>query len=310
MKKISKEFKAGIATLLILVLFYWGFTYLKGKNLFETGVETYHATFKNINGLKAANPVLISGLTVGAVLDTYFSTDPNHKGEIVVEFTVGSDVEFSKSSVIKIQSGLMGGSSVVIVPSFKGEMAKPGDFLTGKAEPGVVSSITGRLDPLQIKIESVITHLDSVLVKTNNLLSDANSGNVKESLQSLNKTLANLEKITTKVNGKLDATLSNVNESTENLKVFSDSLSKVEIVAISNKLNKTLTDLNGITSDIKEGKGTIGKLVKDEKLYNNLEAATKELEELLKDVKERPKRFVHFSLFGKKEKAYEESKEN
>lgn len=310
MIKISKEFKAGIATLLILVLFYWGFSYLKGKNLFESGVNTYQATFKNANGLKTASPVYINGLTVGTVLDTHFSTDPNHKGEIVVEFSVGNDIQFSKNSTIKIQSALMGGSSLDIVPTYDGEMVEPGDVLIGKVEPGVVSSITGRLDPLQIKIESVITHLDSVLVKTNNMLSDTNSSNVKESLSSLNKTLANLEKITTKVNKQVDGTLSNVKESTENLKVFSDSLSKVEIVAISNKLNNTLTDLNGITSDIQHGKGTIGMLAKDEKLYNNLEAATKELEELLRDVKEHPKRFVHFSLFGKKDKTYEESKEN
>ncbi|WP_010135150.1 MlaD family protein [Ochrovirga pacifica] len=310
MIKISKELKAGFATLLILSLFYWGFTYLKGRNLFDGGTYTYFSVFKTVNGLKKSSPVMMSGMNVGSVTDVYFIKDSEHFGEVMVEFDVDNKITFSKESKVKIQSNLMGGSYMVIVPTKKGDIAVSGTTFVGGVEPGALSSLTNKLDPLQSKIESVLEHLDSVLVKTNHMLDQETVGDVKESFASLNKILTNLEYTTQKVNAEIDETLSNVNQSTENLKVFSDSLSKVEIVAISNKLNNTLTDLNNITSDIQKGKGTIGMLAKDEKLYNNLEAASKELEQLLRDVKEHPKRFVHFSLFGKKEKPYQEPKEN
>lgn len=310
MIKISKELKAGVATLVILALFYWGFSFMKGRNLFDGGVTTYFAIYKNINGLKKSSPVIVSGMAVGNVADTRFSDDPSHQGEIVVEFTVKDEIQFTKKSQIKIQSNIMGGSYLVIVPSYDGELAQSGDFLKGKVEPTIISNITGKLNPLQEKIGSVTTHLDSVLVKMNSLLDENMVNDLKESLVSLNKTSKNVEAITSEVKNEISPTLNNVRKSTENLRIFSDSLKKVEVAAISRKLNSTLTDLNAITSDIQKGKGTIGLLAKDEKLYNNLEAASKELEQLLKDVKEHPKRFVHFSLFGKKEKAYQEPKEN
>lgn len=310
MIKISKELKAGVATLVILALFYWGFSFMKGRNLFDGGVTTYFAIYKNINGLKKSSPVIVSGMAVGNVADTRFSEDPNHQGEIVVEFTVKDEIQFSKKSQIKIQSNIMGGSYLVIVPSYDGEVAQSGDFLKGKVEPTIISNITGKLNPLQAKIGSVTTHLDSVLVKMNNLLDDKMVGDLKGTFTSLNASMKNIENITNTIDSDLKVTLNNANASTENLRVFTDSLSKLEIGAISNKLNRTLDDLNAITSDIQNGKGTIGLLAKDEELYNNLEAASKELEQLLRDVKEHPKRFVHFSLFGKKEKAYQEPKEN
>ncbi|MEN8890406.1 MAG: MCE family protein, partial [Wenyingzhuangia sp.] len=109
---------------------------------------------------------------------------------------------------------------------------------------------------------------------------------------------------------KLNKTLSSVEATSYNLKAVSDSLAKVKILSISQKINKTVANLEGITSGIATGEGSLGKLAKDEDLYNNLEAASKELEELLRDMKEHPKRFVHFSLFGKKEKKYKKTKEN
>ncbi|MGY6648671.1 MlaD family protein [Wenyingzhuangia sp. IMCC45574] len=310
MIKISKELKAGVATLVILALFYWGFSFMKGRNLFDGGVSTYYAVYKNVNGLKPSSPVIVSGMTVGSVSSTVFSTEPSEKGKIIVAFTVKDDIQFSKNSLVKIQSNIMGGSYLVVVPSYKGATAESGDYLTGKVEPTLITNITGKLNPLQAQIGSVTTHLDSVLVKLNSLLDTKMTDGLKESLNNLNETMKSVKSITSKVDGDMDDIMTNVKESTANLNQFSDSLKKVQVVEISNKLNQTLSDLNSITSDIQNGKGTIGLLAKDEKLYNNLEAATKELEELLRDVKEHPKRFVHFSLFGKKEKSYKEPKEN
>ncbi|MDO6738018.1 MlaD family protein [Wenyingzhuangia sp. 2_MG-2023] len=310
MKKISKEFKAGIAALVILTLFYWGFSYLKGRNLLSGSLNSYYTTYKNVNGLKKSSPVTMNGFAVGSVVDIYFSSDPERQGELIVEFTIEEDVSFSKNSTAKIYSGgLMGGRSLGIVPSFDGETAKPGDYLKGKVEKDMVASITGRLDPLQEKVESAITHIDSITVQMSQMLDGKTIANIQESFSTLNRTLKNLENTTAVVDSGIHSTMQNVNETTQNLKVFSDSLSQVKIVDLSNKLNATIGDLNTITTDIKNGKGTIGLLTQDEELYNNLEAASKELEELLRNVKEHPKRFVHFSLFGKKEKSYQETKE-
>ncbi|NJB83934.1 MlaD family protein [Wenyingzhuangia aestuarii] len=315
MIKISKEFKAGIVALLVLGLFYWGFSYLKGKNLLKGGLSSYYTTYQNINGLRKSSPVTVNGFAVGSVIDIYFSKDPAKKGELVVEFTIKEDFSFSKKSIAKIYSaGLMGGKSLAIVPAYDGEFAEPGDFIKGEVESDMLSSLTNKLNPLQSKIESAITNIDSVAHSVNVLLSDDMIVDMQQSIENINQILgtlkntsATIDHVISKNEKNLDATLKSMNATTQNLKVFSDSLAQVKILSISKKINNTAASLDSITAGIQAGNGTIGKLAKDESLYNNLEAASKELEELLRDMKEHPKRFVHFSLFGKKEKPYKEN---
>ncbi|NIJ46277.1 phospholipid/cholesterol/gamma-HCH transport system substrate-binding protein [Wenyingzhuangia heitensis] len=316
MIKISKEFKAGIATIVILGLFYWGFSYLKGRNLLRGGLNSYYTTYQNINGLRKSSAVTVNGFTVGSVIDIYFSQDPAQKGELIVEFTIEEDFKFSKNSIAKIYSaGLMGGKSLAIVPADDdSELAKPGDYLKGDVESDMLSSFTNKLNPLQSKIENAITNIDSVAHDVNVLLSDDMIGNLQSSIENINQILATLnntsktiDNVIAKNETNLDATLKSMSATTKNLKVFSDSLAQVKILSISKKINNTAASLDSITAGIQAGNGTLGKLTKDEKLYNNLEQASKELEELLRDMKEHPKRFVHFSLFGKKAKPYKET---
>lgn len=318
MKKISKEFKAGLVVILVLGLFYWGFSFLKGKNLLNGPVNSYYTTYKNVNGLKKSSSVTINGFAVGSVIDIYFNQDPVKKGELIVEFTIEEDINFSKKSIAKIYSdGLMGGKSLAIVPNYNDvQEAVPGDYLKGEVESDIISSFTTKLNPLQAKVENAITNIDSVAHDLNVLLSNDMITNLQGSIESINKILITLkgtsntvDAIVNKNKVNLDATLTNMNQTTENLKVFSDSLAKIKILSISNKMNSTVASLDKITSNIASGKGSLGKLTKDEGLYNNLEAASKELEELLKNMKEHPKRYVHFSLFGKKAKSYEETTE-
>lgn len=321
MIKISRELKVGIAALVILALFYWGFSFLKGRNLFNGSLNSYYTTYKNINGLKKSSPVTVNGFTVGKVLDIYFSEDPDKQGELIVEFTIEEEVNFSKKSIAKIYSGgIMGGKSLAIVPSYEGKEAEPGDYLKGEIESDIFSSITDKLNPLQSKVENVIVHIDSVTHNLNALLNKETINNLNNSfenlsliLQSLKSTSASVEVLVANNQKNMDATFSNIKNTTQNLETFSDSLAQIKITDISAKVNRTAAHLDSITAGIQAGEGTIGLLAKDETLYNNLEAASKELEQLLRDVKEHPKRFVHFSIFGKKEKKYEapeETKEN
>ncbi|MGY5352662.1 MlaD family protein [Wenyingzhuangia sp. IMCC45533] len=313
MIKISRELKAGIAVLLVLLLFYWGFSYLKGRNLFVAGADTYYTTYQNISGLKKSSPVTIDGYTVGSVIDIYFNDDPAIKGNLVVKFTINEDVQFSKNSIARIYSGgIMSGKSLAIIKRKGGEIASSGDFLKGEVGADMIS----KLEPVQSKVESVLVSIDAVAKDLDQLLNDDAISELQSSFRKINTILSSLESTSQSIDvivknndQKLSRTLSSVEATSQNLKVVSDSLAKVKLLSISKKLNHTLANLDDITTNINQGNGTAGKLIKDEKLYNNLESASKELEELLRDVKEHPKRFVHFSLFGKKAESYEESQD-
>ena len=312
MIKVSKELKAGMAALIILLLFYWGFSYLKGKNILNGSSSSFYTTYNHVNGLKKSSPVMFHGYAIGSVVGISYDADAkNPNKQMLVEFTVEENIDFSKNSKVKVSSGLMGGSSLVIVPEKEGEMAKPGDFLEGIAVP----KLTDRLDPLQNKVESAIHHIDELMVNVNTLLNDATIKNIQSSLHHVNAVVETLNHTSQKIDvmvasnqKNITTSIDNLKYTSENVKVLSDSLAQVKLLSISKKINSTMSNLESITAGIEKGEGTLGKLTKDEKLYNNLEAASKELEELLENMKEHPKRYVHFSLFGKKETPYQESK--
>ena len=314
MKRNYRELKVGFASLIVLALFYWGFGFLKGRNVLSSTLNSYYVTYSNISGLQKSSQVSINGFSVGKVLDIYFNEDPKHRGELIVESTVEKQVYFSKNSIVKIASdGIMGGKSLVIVPSYQGDKATPGDYLKGEVSVDLFS----KLDPLQVKMESAISSIEMVAKRMSELLDEETITELQSSIKKINTVLSSVVSTSQSIDvlvknndDKLNKTLSSVEATSYNLKAVSDSLAKVKILSISQKINKTVANLEGITSGIATGEGSLGKLAKDEDLYNNLEAASKELEELLRDMKEHPKRFVHFSLFGKKEKKYKKTKEN
>jgi phospholipid/cholesterol/gamma-HCH transport system substrate-binding protein len=197
------------------------------------------------------------------------------------------------------------------VPSFEGEMANPGDFLQGEIESDIFSSVTEKLNPLQAKVENVIVSADSLMAGLTDILDTKSRENLKSSIEQLNSTISNFKAVSESVNtliknneDKLDRTLSNAELMTENLSKLSDSLVNSNLAATVKKMEATVTNLNKILGSVESGEGTIGKLLKDDEMYTNLTNASKELEELLNEMKLHPKRFVHFSLFGKRDKGY------
>lgn len=312
--KITREVKTGIVAVSVIALFIWGFNFMKGLNLFDGPSKTYLTEYSNVQGLNTASVVTINGVEVGKVINIMFNKDPEKRGRLIVEFSVENDFEFSKQSVAKIYSAsLMGGKSLAVVPSYEGEMAKPGDFLTGEIESDIFSSVTEKLNPLQAKVEDVIVSADSLMTSLTDVLDAKSRAHLKSSISQLNSTITNFKTISERVDKliqtneeKLGTTLANAEIMTSNLAKLSDTLVDANLGLTVKNLEATVTNLNKILASVESGEGTLGKLVKDERMYNNLANSSKELEELLREMKLHPKRFVHFSLFGKKDKGYQE----
>lgn len=316
--KISREVKTGIVAVSVIALFIWGFNFMKGLNLFDGPSKTYLTEYNNVQGLNTASVVTINGVEVGKVINIMFNKDPNKRGKLIVEFSVETDFEFSKKSIAKIYSAsLMGGKSLAIVPSYEGEIAKPGDFLEGEIESDIFSSVTEKLNPLQAKVEDVIVSADSLMTSLTDVL-DANSrAHLKSSIAKLDATMTNFKTISESVDKliktneeKIESTLAKAEVMTANLAKISDTLVVSNLGGTIKNLETTVTNLNKILASVESGEGTLGKLVKDESMYTNLTNSSKELEELLREMKLHPKRFVHFSLFGKKDKGYQEDRNN
>jgi len=308
--KLSRELKTGVAALIIIALFFWGYNYMKGQNLFNGASKTYFATYNNVQGLTTASPVTINGLSVGKVVNITFSDNQNNKGELKVEYSVDTPLKFTKNSTAKIYStSLMGGKALAVVPSFEGEKAVPGDYLQSEIESDILASVTDQLNPLQAKLESVIVNADSLMLSLNQVLDKESRKNLRYSIAQLTGITSNFNKASKSLNQLLDsnqekfnATISNTQKMTADFSNLSGKLSKLDIDATMHKLETTLSNFNNILKGMKDGNGTIGKLLNDEAMYRNLTNASKEMEELLREMKEHPKRFVHFSLFGKKDK--------
>ncbi|WP_291801604.1 MlaD family protein [Lutibacter sp.] len=310
--KITREVKTGIVAVSVIALFIWGFNFMKGLNLFDGPSKTYLTEYNNVQGLNTASVVTINGVEVGKVVSIKFNKEPEKRGQLIVEFSVETDFEFSKKSIAKIYSAsLMGGKSLAIVPSYEGEMANPGDFLQGQIESDIFSSVTEKLNPLQAKVENVIVSADSLMTGLTDILDTKSRNNLKKSISELNETISNFKNISESVDQlildneeKLAKTLASADVTMKNLSKLSDTLVNANLGVTIQNIETTITSLNKILTSVEAGNGTLGKLLKDEGMYNNLTNSSKELEELLREMKLHPKRFVHFSLFGKKDKGY------
>ena len=289
---------------------------MKNQKVFDNS-RTLYAEYHNVQGLVKSSPVTINGLIVGKVEKISFH--PYKEGILVVNINFTDEIEFSGNSVAEIYSpDFISGKSLKIRIAYDdAPIAKNGDTLIGKFDSGILGTINEQIAPLQNKVESFIVNTDTVMYNLNSVLDIENQKNLKLSLKHMSATLAsfenfskNADKILAANNNKIDSILNNANVAMNSFAAIMDSLQKADLGATVIRLQVTLDGFNKLLDGIEQGNGSIGKLMKDDQLYINLENASKELEELLRDLKLHPKRYVNVSVFGKKEKPYvEEVKE-
>lgn len=313
--KLSKEIKTGLLALIAIALIIFGYNFLKGENILEK-TRTFYAVYDDVEGLSSSSPVTINGLQVGNVSKIEFL---NREAKLVVSFNVKNNFEFSKSSVAKIYGGdLIGGKSIAIEPNFNNQKpAVSGDTLTSEVEGGLFELVNDKLTPLQFKVENAVTGIDSLVASLKFVLDTSSKQSIKSSIAEFETTLKSFNQTTKKINGLLDenetkfgTTMNNLEHASANFVGISDSLAALEIQPMFIELKQNLQNLNSVTSKLEKGEGSLGKLLDDDGLYNNLEASAKQMEELLQDMKLNPKRYVHFSIFGKKNKAYSQPEDD
>ena len=307
---ISKEIKAGLIAVLAIGSFVVFFQFLKGKNVFTTD-NYFYVKYDNVDGLERSNAVTINGLKVGLVDDIIPITNKNGKISFLVRIAVENQYSFSKNSSVEIfEPSLMGGKQLKINLTYDQIIAQNGDTLKGKIKPSTLTSVASDLSP---KISNVLTQLDSTLTSTSRLLDEQNRKEIKLLLANLNQTLYSFKSTSDQTNQllvesqpKINTLLKSANEtmaSTKNtLEKFGNVAEGIDTKNLNNSINKlseTANKLNSVIAGIEKGEGTLGKLTKDEELYNNLSKTSNSLNELIVDLKENPKRYINISVFGK-----------
>tara|TARA_B100001146_G_scaffold225062_1_gene246112 strand:+ start:17404 stop:18354 length:951 start_codon:yes stop_codon:yes gene_type:complete len=312
---ISREVKTGLLAVVAIALLIFGYSFLKGNNLLNND-RTYYAIYDNVEGLSPGSNVTINGLVVGKVLSIDFA---DSKGDLLVTFNIQNDFQFSKNSKAQIYGGgLIGGKNLSIVPEYdREEVAKSGDTLEGTIDEGIFELVNERLTPLQAKVESVINSTDSVLTGVSNVLDEPTRKNLRETIADISQTAIYFKEASKNLNAlladndqKLSRTFTNLDNMSSNFSKVSDSLSQINVNELVGKMERVVADFESITAKIEQGDGTLGQLINDKNMYNNMERATKQMEELLQDIKLNPKRYVHFSVFGKNPGPYEEPKDS
>ncbi|WP_284652558.1 MlaD family protein [Flavobacterium terrisoli] len=306
--KITREIKTAILVIASILLFIWGYSFLKGRDLLS-GYNKFYVKYSNVDGLALSAPVTINGLVVGKVNSITLEKDWSS----LVELQINEDFKIPKNSVAELYSpGPIGGKQIAILPNVETqEIAKSGEFLTSANKLGLTEEVSKEIKPIKEKLDKVLANANTMLVNINQVLDEKTKQNLRNSLENLNATLAEFKQASQSVNTmladnktKISSTVSNFDKTSGNLKTFSDSLAKVNIGQTVKNLEKTLASVDKIMADMESGKGTLGKLAKDDALYTNFAKSSKELELLLQDLRLNPTRYVNVSLFGKKNKPY------
>ena len=308
MINMKREVKVGIVSIVVIFILILGINYLKGTNIFKNNI-TFYALYQNIDGLQIGAPVTVSGFKVGSVTDIDMLTESNNN--LLVTINIEKELVVPKESILKIvNQDLMGTKGVNLIFSSNLDNASSGDTLNSSLESSLQEEVNAQILPFKRKAEELIVSIDSVMMIVTAVLNKDARKDLSKSIESLGETFSLMSSSMKKVDGIIDANeekisniifnmesiLSNIEESNSNvnsilsnMSLISDSLSNSNLTSLVNNFNTLMTQINS-----KEG--SAGLLFNDDKLYTNLEKTTKELSELIKDIKDNPKRYINFSL--------------
>ncbi len=297
MKYITKEVKIGVAAIVALCILVYGINYLKGIHLFKPA-SYFYVQFQNINGLTKSSPVYADGYPVGIVRALYY--DYEHPGNVVAEIDVDPDLRIPKGSHAELAAEMLGGVRMnLLLANNPRERHEIGDTIPGNLNNGMMEKL-GNMVP---QIENMLPKLDSILASLNTLLANqaipATLNNVQNLTASLATTSNHLEKL---MSNDIPQLTSKLNTLGDNFITMSNNLKQIDYAASMQRIDSTLANVKSLTDKLNSKDNTVGLLFNDPTLYNNLSATTANAASLLEDLKNHPKRYVHFSLFGRKDK--------
>ena len=297
MKYITKEVKIGIAGIIALCVLVYGINYLKGIHLFKPA-SYFYVKFQNINGLTKSSPVYADGYPVGIVRALYY--DYEHPGNVVAEIDVDPDLRIPKGSSAELAAEMLGGVRMnLLLANNPRERYEIGDTIPGALNNGMMEKV-GNMVP---QIENMLPKLDSILASLNTLLANQAIPATLNNIQALTANLATTShKLDNLMSNDLPQLTSKLNTIGDNFIIMSDNLKQIDYATSMQRIDSTLANIKSLTDKLNSKDNTVGLLFNDPTLYNNLSTTTANAASLLEDLKNHPKRYVHFSLFGKKDK--------
>ncbi len=295
---MRREFKIGLAGIAALLILFFGINYLKGISMFKPE-SYYNVEFENINGLSLSSPVFANGYQIGIVRDISYNYD--NPGHVVVGIEVEKNLRIPEGSQAELVTEMLGTVKMNMKLNHDTTtFVEPGDTLEGVANNGIMGAAEEKLLP---QIEKMLPKLDSILTSVNALLGDPA---LKQTLHNAERLTASLDatsqELHTLMSKDIPQLTHNVTAITENLKGISENLKGVDYASTFTKIDSTLQNVRLLTDKLNRKDNSLGLLLNDKALYNNLNATTANAASLLKDLQEHPKRYVHFSLFGRKDK--------
>ncbi len=309
--KISKEAKIGILMVLTIGFFIWGYSFLKGKNLLKP-TDNYFVVYEQVGGLMESGHVILSGYKVGYVDDIRFMDDMQN---LLVKISIDKRIILPEGTVAKIfSSDIMGTKAVELVPGISAERHQSGDTLIAGIKPDLQEEITLQIEPLKNRATDMMASLDSVMgifqVILDEDFRESFTGiidNISGTVSSLQRSMYTMDTLLTREDSRFNRILAslesisgNVAGSNEDISIMLNNFAAISDSLAKSELLSAVNNLNDVLAGVSEGEGSLGKLISDEGLYSNLESAAKNLDILLIDLKERPGRYVNFSIFGRK----------
>ena len=312
--KISNETKVGALTVLALALLFIGFNYLKGRDVFSNSKKIY-AVFTDLGSLEKSNEVKINGLPVGTVYDK--KEKDKDVSAIVVTIQLTRDINIPKNSVAYISSSLVGSSYIVIERGNSKEMLQDEDTITTRLETGILGDVKAQLDPTISSVRNILDSLKKTLGGINQLLDNENQNNIKQTIANLNTASSSLSTLLNSETGALARTLNNAEDFTttlkennqtitatlQNTKKITEHLASIPFKNTVDSLDQLISSLKTSLQTLNSGGGTLGALMNDRKLYDQLQQTVLSAEILMDDLRAHPKRYVQVSVFGKKDKS-------